>query len=136
MGLPFDEEDLRLRGEGDVLGTRQSGFPGFTLARMDVHVPLLTEARARAGSHLSQDARLAAGRGDAARLLLYLHGRDAAMRFLSAGEMKRIWRQTLFAAGCIFLVVGAIGMGGATMLPGTVFTHSGRLVLRSHVAAL
>ncbi len=84
-GFAIAEEDLRLRGEGDVLGTRQSGFPGFTLARMDVHVPLLTEARTRAAQILSLDARLAAEHGDAARLLLYLHGRDAAMRFLSAG---------------------------------------------------
>ncbi|MEW6257510.1 MAG: ATP-dependent DNA helicase RecG [Pseudomonadota bacterium] len=84
-GFAIAEEDLRLRGEGDVLGTRQSGFPGFTLARMDVHVPLLAEARTQAAETLSRDARLASSAGEAARILLYLHGRDAAMRFLSAG---------------------------------------------------
>ena len=36
-GFRIAEEDLRLRGEGDVLGTRQSGMPGFRVARIEVH---------------------------------------------------------------------------------------------------
>ncbi|WP_127090333.1 ATP-dependent DNA helicase RecG [Aquabacter cavernae] len=84
-GFVLAEEDLRLRGEGDVLGTRQSGFPGFALARMDVHVDLMADARAEAAELLSRDARLASFDSEAARTLLFLHGRDAAMRFLSAG---------------------------------------------------
>src|SRR5205085_2690881 len=43
-GFRIAEEDLRLRGEGDVLGTRQSGMPGFRLARIEVHGPLLEPA--------------------------------------------------------------------------------------------
>ena len=44
-GFRIAEEDLRLRGEGDLLGTRQSGMPGFRLARLEVHGKLLSAAR-------------------------------------------------------------------------------------------
>jgi hypothetical protein len=42
------EEDLKLRGEGDVLGVRQSGLPGYHIARSDVHAQLITQARDQA----------------------------------------------------------------------------------------
>ena len=48
-GFRIAEEDLRLRGEGDVLGTRQSGMPGFRIARLEVHGKLLGAARDDAG---------------------------------------------------------------------------------------
>ena len=48
-GFRIAEEDLRLRGEGDVLGTRQAGAPGFRLARLEVHGELLALARAPGG---------------------------------------------------------------------------------------
>ena len=44
-GFRIAEEDLRLRGEGDVLGTRQSGMPGFRIARIEVHGKFLRAAR-------------------------------------------------------------------------------------------
>src|ERR1700761_6644640 len=44
-GFKIAEEDLRLRGEGDVLGVRQSGLPGYRIARSDVHAQLITQAR-------------------------------------------------------------------------------------------
>ena len=44
-GFRIAEEDLRLRGEGDVLGTRQTGMPGFRLARIEVHGKLIAAAR-------------------------------------------------------------------------------------------
>ncbi|MGO9672997.1 MAG: ATP-dependent DNA helicase RecG, partial [Methylocella sp.] len=47
-GFRIAEEDLRLRGEGEVLGTRQSGSPGFHLAELPLHADLLTLARAEA----------------------------------------------------------------------------------------
>jgi ATP-dependent DNA helicase RecG len=44
-GFRIAEEDLKLRGEGDVLGTRQSGLPGFRIARIEVHGKLIGAAR-------------------------------------------------------------------------------------------
>lgn len=84
-GFAIAEEDLRLRGEGDVLGTRQSGFPGFDLARLEFHAPLVATAREAAARILSDDPHLSAPGSEALRTLLYLHGRDAAMRLLTAG---------------------------------------------------
>ncbi len=84
-GFRIAEEDLKLRGEGDVLGTRQSGMPGFRLARIDVHGELLAAARADAALVLGRDPRLAAPRGQALRHLLYLFARDEAIRLLDAG---------------------------------------------------
>jgi ATP-dependent DNA helicase RecG len=84
-GFRIAEEDLRLRGEGDVLGTRQSGMPGFRLARIDVHGKLLTAARDDAALMLSRDPKLKTPRGEALRDLLYLFARDEAIRLLGAG---------------------------------------------------
>jgi ATP-dependent DNA helicase RecG len=84
-GFRIAEEDLRLRGEGDVLGTRQSGTPGFRLARLEVHGDLVQAARDDAKLILERDADLATQRGKALRLLLYLFERDDAIRLLRAG---------------------------------------------------
>ena len=84
-GFLIAEEDLRLRGEGDILGSKQSGLPGFLVARIEVHAGLLAEARREARSLLDADPELASPRGSAARDLLYVFGRDDAIRFLSAG---------------------------------------------------
>jgi ATP-dependent DNA helicase RecG len=84
-GFRIAEEDLRLRGEGDVLGTRQSGMPGFRVARIEVHGPLLEPARKDAQLILSRDATLTSPRGEALRHLLYLFERDEAIRLLRAG---------------------------------------------------
>jgi ATP-dependent DNA helicase RecG len=84
-GFRIAEEDLRLRGEGDVLGTRQSGMPGFKVAQLEVHGKLLTAARDDAALVLSRDPKLASPRGEALRHLLYLFARDEAIRLLAAG---------------------------------------------------
>ena len=84
-GFRIAEEDLRLRGEGDVLGTRQSGLPGFRLARLEVHGKLLSAAREDAALVLNRDPRLTSPRGAALRQLLYLFARDEAIRLLGAG---------------------------------------------------
>jgi ATP-dependent DNA helicase RecG len=84
-GFRIAEEDLRLRGEGDVLGTRQSGMPGFRLARLDVHGALLRAAREDAMLVLNRDPKLNSPRGTALRQLLYLFARDEAIRLLEAG---------------------------------------------------
>ncbi|MFG1465724.1 ATP-dependent DNA helicase RecG [Xanthobacter sp. DSM 24535] len=84
-GFAIAEEDLRLRGEGDVLGTRQSGFPGFALARLDVHAALVPQAREVAARIVGADPTLGGAQSAPVRMMLYLHERDAAMRLLSAG---------------------------------------------------
>jgi ATP-dependent DNA helicase RecG len=84
-GFRIAEEDLRLRGEGDVLGTRQSGMPGFRVARLDVHSADMETARRLAATLVRQDPDLTAPIADRLRTLLYLHERDAAMRLLGAG---------------------------------------------------
>jgi ATP-dependent DNA helicase RecG len=84
-GFRIAEEDLRLRGEGDVLGTRQSGMPGFRLARIEVHGKLLNAARDDAALVLARDPKLGSARGAALRHLLYLFARDEAIRLLGAG---------------------------------------------------
>jgi ATP-dependent DNA helicase RecG len=84
-GFRIAEEDLRLRGEGDLLGTRQSGVPGFRVARIDVHAGLLEPARQDAALMLARDPGLTTPRGEALRHLLYLFERDEAIRLLRAG---------------------------------------------------
>ena len=84
-GFRIAEEDLRLRGEGDVLGTRQSGMPGFRVARIETHGKLIGTARDDAALVLSRDPTLASARGQALRHLLYLFERDEAIRLIRAG---------------------------------------------------
>jgi ATP-dependent DNA helicase RecG len=84
-GFRIAEEDLRLRGEGEVLGARQSGAPGFKIARLDIHAALLRAARDEAERALAADPELNSPRGQDLHLLLYLFGRDSALRLLQAG---------------------------------------------------
>jgi ATP-dependent DNA helicase RecG len=84
-GFRIAEEDLRLRGEGDVLGTRQSGMPGFRIARVEVHGKLIGAARDDATLVLARDPTLTSPRGEALRHLLYLFERDEAIRLIRAG---------------------------------------------------
>ena len=84
-GFVIAEEDLRLRGAGEMLGTQQSGLPEFQLADLAVHGELLAAARDDAALILNKDAQLQTPRGEALRHLLYLFERDEAIRLLSAG---------------------------------------------------
>ncbi len=84
-GFRIAEEDLRLRGEGDLLGTKQSGLPSFRLANLDVHGDLMQIARDDARLVIAVDPELEGPRGEALRALLYLFGRDDAIRLLRAG---------------------------------------------------
>jgi ATP-dependent DNA helicase RecG len=84
-GFRIAEEDLRLRGEGDVLGAKQSGAPGFRLARIEVHGELLRAARVSAEAVVAADEGLSAPEHRALRLLLWLFERDAAVKLLEAG---------------------------------------------------
>ncbi|MCA1365871.1 ATP-dependent DNA helicase RecG [Bradyrhizobium sp. BRP14] len=84
-GFLIAEEDLKLRGEGELLGTRQSGTPGFLIASLEAHGDLLEMARKDAAYAIDRDPELTSERGQAMRTLLYLYRRDEAIRFLRAG---------------------------------------------------
>jgi ATP-dependent DNA helicase RecG len=84
-GFRIAEEDLRLRGGGEILGTRQSGTPGFRIARPEEHADLMEVARDDARLVVETDPDLRGPRGSALRLMLYLFGRDEAIRLLRAG---------------------------------------------------
>lgn len=84
-GFRIAEEDLHLRGEGDVLGTKQSGMPGFKLTRLDVHGDLLKLAHEEARHILQTNPKLAGEQGKALLLLLHLFEREAAVKLLQAG---------------------------------------------------
>ncbi len=84
-GFRIAEEDLRLRGEGDVLGTRQSGMPGFRIARPEFHAQLIAQARDEALRIMKDNPKLTGKQGDALRALLYLFERDEAIPLLTAG---------------------------------------------------
>jgi ATP-dependent DNA helicase RecG len=84
-GFRIAEEDLKLRGEGEILGTRQSGTPGFRIASLSEHTDLLEAARDDSLLILNTDPELVSERGKALRILLYLFERDAAIQLLKAG---------------------------------------------------
>ena len=84
-GFRIAEEDLRLRGAGELLGTRQSGLPDMRLADLSVHGELLQAARDDARLVIDRDPDLQSERGKALRALLYLFRRDDAVRTLRAG---------------------------------------------------
>ncbi len=84
-GFRIAEEDLRLRGAGELLGTRQSGVPDFRLADLGEHGELLAVARDDAAMILERDAALKTRRGEALRVLLYLFERDGAVAYVRSG---------------------------------------------------
>jgi ATP-dependent DNA helicase RecG len=84
-GFRIAEEDLRLRGAGEVLGTRQSGLPTLRLADLAEHEGLIATAHDDARLILARDPGLETPRGEALRTLLYLFQRDAAIQYLRAG---------------------------------------------------
>ncbi len=84
-GFRIAEEDLRLRGAGEILGTRQSGEAGFRLATPDQVSAMLPSATDDARLLVDRDGGLASPRGQAARNALYLFERDSAVSLLRSG---------------------------------------------------
>lgn len=84
-GFFIAEEDLRLRGAGEVLGTRQSGVPAYNLVDLSSHSDLVSLARNDMRMILDKDPDLESERGKALRILLYLFEQDAAVRYLRSG---------------------------------------------------
>jgi ATP-dependent DNA helicase RecG len=84
-GFVIAEQDLRLRGPGEMLGRRQSGMEAFRLADPYLHGELLAAAHDDARLILTRDPDLKSARGENLRTLLYLFGRDEAVRYLRTG---------------------------------------------------
>lgn len=84
-GFVIAEEDLRLRGGGDVLGTKQSGMPAFRFADLFVHRELMHTARDDARLLLNKDPKLESERGKAARVLLHLQEYERMVSYSGAG---------------------------------------------------
>ncbi|MCG8548101.1 MAG: ATP-dependent DNA helicase RecG [Alphaproteobacteria bacterium] len=84
-GFRIAEEDLKLRGGGEILGTRQSGMPAFRIADLAVHAELLAAARDDTKLILDRDPDLTSPRGEALRTLLYLFEQDSAVVNLRSG---------------------------------------------------
>jgi len=84
-GFVIAEQDLILRGSGELLGTRQSGLQDFRLADIALHSQLLQTARDDTKMIIEQDPNLATHRGKALRTLLYLFEQDSAIRTLRSG---------------------------------------------------
>ncbi|MEO7224167.1 MAG: ATP-dependent DNA helicase RecG [Devosia sp.] len=84
-GFLIAERDLDLRGQGDLLGTRQSGMPGYYLAVPDVHRHLLEYAHDDARAILNNNPGLTGEHGEAVRALLYLFRKDLALPLIRAG---------------------------------------------------
>lgn len=84
-GFLIAEKDLDLRGGGEILGTRQSGFSDFKIADMAHHKELLHTAHQDAKMILELDPNLTSARGQALRILLYLFERDDAVKTYLAG---------------------------------------------------
>ncbi|MCB1370916.1 MAG: ATP-dependent DNA helicase RecG [Rhodovulum sp.] len=84
-GFAIAEEDLRLRGAGDLLGVQQSGLPRFRIADVETQTELMRTAQDDSRLLLAQDPELTSPRGRAMRVLLYLLERERAIRMLSVG---------------------------------------------------
>lgn len=84
-GFRIAEEDLAMRGAGDLIGTAQSGLPRFRVADLERQAALMAIAQTDARRLLADDPALSGPRGQAARLLLWLLDHERAIRLLSVG---------------------------------------------------
>ena len=84
-GFRISEEDLAMRGAGDVIGTAQSGLPRFRIADLERQAALMQIAQTDARKLLLDDPKLESERGKAARTALWLMEQDKAIRLISVG---------------------------------------------------
>jgi ATP-dependent DNA helicase RecG len=84
-GFRIAEEDLSMRGAGDLIGTAQSGLPRFRVADLERQSALMAVAQSDARRLLADDPGLTSARGTAARHLLWLLDQDQAIRLISIG---------------------------------------------------
>ena len=114
-GFLIAEEDLKLRGGGEILGTRQSGFNNFKIADLSVHSDLLLTASKDAALALRQDPNLQTPRGQALRTLLYLfeHAALCVELVVLCGEHYRVYAQWL---ACVAVFNGYLAFGVGTQV--------------------
>ena len=84
-GFRISDEDLAIRGAGDVIGTAQSGLPRFRMADLERQAGLMQTAQSDARKLMADDPELASPRGQAARILLWLMEQDKAIRLMRIG---------------------------------------------------
>ena len=84
-GFRIAEEDLAMRGAGDLIGTAQSGLPRFRIADMERQSALMAIAQSDARRLLAEDPALTSPRGRAVRALLWLLDQDRAIRLINVG---------------------------------------------------
>jgi len=84
-GFVIAEQDLAMRGAGDLIGTAQSGLPKFRIADLEGQASLMAVAQSDARKLLADDEKLQTARGKAARVLLWLMEQDKAIRLISIG---------------------------------------------------
>ena len=84
-GFRISEEDLAMRGAGDVIGVAQSGLPRFRIADLERQASLMALAQNDARKLLVDDPALDSPRGQAVRVLLWLMEQDKAIRLISVG---------------------------------------------------
>jgi ATP-dependent DNA helicase RecG len=84
-GFVIAEEDMAMRGAGDLIGTAQSGLPKFRVADLEHQAALMEVAQTDARKLLSDDPDLSSPRGQSARALLWLLDQDRAIRLISVG---------------------------------------------------
>ncbi|MFZ1727749.1 MAG: ATP-dependent DNA helicase RecG, partial [Albidovulum sp.] len=84
-GFRIADEDLAIRGAGDLIGTAQSGLPRFRIADLERQSALMAVAQSDARKLLADDPALESSRGKAARVLLWLMEQDRAIRLISVG---------------------------------------------------
>ena len=79
------EEDLKLRGAGEILGTRQSGLENLKLCDYDLQSHLINTARKDALQVIQTDPNLKTPRGQAIKMLMYLFEKDVYIQMILAG---------------------------------------------------
>jgi len=84
-GFRIAEEDLAMRGAGDLIGTAQSGLPRFRVADLERQAGLMALAQSDARKLMNDDPGLSGPRGQAARSLLWLMDQERALRLISVG---------------------------------------------------
>jgi ATP-dependent DNA helicase RecG len=84
-GFRIAEEDMAIRGAGDLIGTAQSGLPRFRVADLERQAALMALAQSDARKLLNDDPDLTSPRGRAARVALWLMEQDKAIQYLSIG---------------------------------------------------